>query len=206
LNLDGAVCKRCAAPGNPADIGEDCVRCRDRRYHFQAAMALGVYQDDLRDAVIRMKQAVHEPLTLSMGCLLAGTLRQRLTDPQPDVMVPVPAHWSKRLLRGVNGPDLLAEASARQLGIPVAIDLLRCCRRTQKQGTLMPSERQANVRGAFAVRSGYNLQDAHVLLVDDILTTGATASESARVLRQAGAAHVTVAVVARGVGMGQRKT
>jgi ComF family protein len=185
--------------------GEDCVRCRDRHYHFQAALALGIYQDDLRDAVIRMKQALHEPLTLSMGCLLAETLHERLTEPRPDVIVPVPAHWSKRLLRGVNGPDLLAEALAKRVGIPAVMDLLCCRRRTQKQGTLLPSERQANVRGAFAVRSGYNLQEMHVLLVDDILTTGATASESAKMLRQAGAAHVTVAVVARGVGMSQRQ-
>jgi predicted amidophosphoribosyltransferase len=117
--------------------------------------------------------------------------------------VPVPAHWAKRLLRGVNGPDLLVEAIGRRLSIPTATDLLVCRRRTRKQGTLLPSERFLNVRNAFAVSWGYDIGDAHVLLVDDVMTTGATAGEAARTLRRAGADRVTVAIVARGVGGAQ---
>ena len=188
-------------PTGPHHKEDDCPRCRDRRYHFQAAVALGVYQDPLREAVIRMKQHIHESLTLSMGCLLAERVREVLTEALPDLLVPVPAHWWKRLWRGVNGPDLLVEAMGRQLKLPSADDVLGCRRRTHKQGTLMPSERVANVRDAFAFNSDYDISGVHVLLVDDILTTGSTASEAARTLRRAGAARVTVAVVARGVGL-----
>jgi predicted amidophosphoribosyltransferase len=78
--------------------------------------------------------------------------------------------------------------------------MLRCTRLLRKQGTLLPSARFSNVRGAFKITTGYDINDCHVLLVDDILTTGATASEAARVLRRGGAAIVSVAVIARGVG------
>ncbi len=166
-------------------------------------MALGIYRGALRDAVIRMKRSAAQPLTLSMGFLLSEKLRDRLSDVRPDLLAPVPCHWLKRLMRGINGPDLLVEAMAASLGIPTATDLLRCRRRTRKQGTLLVSERFANVRNAFAVSSGYHIEDAHVLLVDDVLTTGATASEAAKTLRKAGAATVDVAIVARAAGLDQ---
>jgi predicted amidophosphoribosyltransferase len=165
-----------------------------------------VYRDELRDAVIRMKQRAHEALTLSMGVLAARVLKKPIVRLEPDVIASVPTHWLKRLIRGTNGPDLLVEGMGSALPFPTATDLLTCRRRTQKQGTLMPSERRANVRNAFAVNSGYDIRDARVLLVDDILTTGATASEAARTLRRAGAAVVTVAVVARGAGQSKRNS
>ena len=84
--------------------------------------------------------------------------------------------------------------------LPVAGDLLRCRRKTSKQGTLSPGERAANVRGAFTVSRGYDISDATVLVVDDVMTTGATANEVARVLLRAGAKSVSIVVVARGIG------
>jgi ComF family protein len=200
LGLDVPVCPRCAAPLGPYEAGEECVRCRNRHYRFQATWALGFYRDELREAVIRMKQRVQVPLTLSMGFLLAETLRPRLGADRPNLVVPVPAHWWKRLSRGINGPDLLAEALGTRLEIPRNHRLLYARRRTKKQGTLLPAERRRNVHQAFGVRRRAPLDGRHVLLVDDILTTGATANEAARVLHAAGARRVTVAVVARGVG------
>lgn len=202
--IPSPLCRRCASPTSPTDVGDDCARCRDRHYHFEAAAALGVYRDRLRDAVIRMKQLGQEPLTLSVGFLLAEVLRDWLCQPRPDLLVPLPAHWWKRLLRGVNSPDLLAEAISQVLGIPQFADLLVCRRRTRKQGTLLPSERLVNVRDAFRVSGKYDVAGADVLLVDDIMTTGASASEAAKTLRRAGAARVRVALVARGTGADQR--
>jgi ComF family protein len=202
--IPSPLCRRCASPTSPTDAGDDCARCRDRHYQFEAASALGVYRDRLRDAVIRMKQLGQEPLTLSVGFLLAAVLRERVCQPRPDLLVPVPAHWWKRLMRGVNGPDLLAEAISQTLAIPLFADLLVCRRRTRKQGTLLPSERLVNVRDAFRVSANYDVAGAEVLLVDDIMTTGATASEAAKTLRRAGAARVRVALVARGTGADQR--
>jgi predicted amidophosphoribosyltransferase len=111
-------------------------------------------------------------------------------------------HWSRRLLRGVNNPEILVDGLRRPLGIPVAKHLLSNRRKTRKQGMLPPRERRGNVHGAYAVSAGYDIKGAHVLVVDDVMTTGATGNEVARVLRQAGAARVSMAVVARGLGFG----
>ncbi len=194
------ACPRCAAPVHPFEQGPDCIRCRKRRYAFQAAVAMGIYRDRLREAVIRMKQRVHEPLTISMGYLLAETMSEAVRSHQPDLLVPVPTYWLKRLRRGVNGPELLAEALGARLSIPAVKGMLYSRRSTKKQGTLLPVERLRNVRDAFGVKRRRDLQGASVMLIDDIMTTGATASEAARTLRKAGASRVTVLVVARGVG------
>lgn len=200
------VCSVCAAPLHK--IGEavqDCLYCAARRYRFAASWALGIYEGPLRHAVLRMKLAAYEPLSLSIGAALADHLRTRLGSHAPDLVTPVPMHWWRRWLRGTNGPDLLAETVADRLRIPAAAGLLRCRRRTQKQGTLLPDERFRNVAGAFRVSPNYDIRGAKVLLIDDIMTTGATANAAAKVLRRAGAAAVFVAVVARGVGLDEQR-
>lgn len=198
---DASVCRLCASP-LPAGIPsqQSCPRCGPRRYQFSAATALGVYRGQLQEAVLRMKQASQESLTLAVGGLLGEHLRSWWTDDPPDLLIPIPMHWTRRCVRGTNSAAVLAESAARYTGRSLAMDLLVCCRKVKKQGTLFPAQRFRNVRGAFTVSSGYDINGAHLLLIDDIMTTGATASEAARVLRRVGARRVTVAVVARGVG------
>jgi predicted amidophosphoribosyltransferase len=101
---------------------------------------------------------------------------------------------------------LIAETMGRALRVPVAKRQLVCRRKTKKQGMLLPGQRRRNVRRAYQVSNArwltknYDLAGKHVLVVDDVMTTGATAHEIARTLRQAGARQVSVAVVARGIG------
>lgn len=203
FRTDQPACPLCASPiprGMPDS--PDCPRCRKRDYRFDAAIAVGIYRARLQEAVLKMKQAIHEPLTISMGRLLGAQILERLAAHRPELLLPVPMHWTRRLLRGTSTAGMLAEAAARASTIPARFDLLACSRRMQKQGTLTPTERFRNALGAFRLRAGYAIKDAHVLVVDDVLTTGATVSEVAKVLKRAGAARVTVAVVARGVGVG----
>jgi ComF family protein len=110
-------------------------------------------------------------------------------------------HWAKRLFRGVNSTELMADCLGRKLGVPVVRSVVRS-RYTGPQKDLLPRERFRNVRGAFRLRRSdrQRWQDSRLLLVDDILTTGATCSEVARLLKQAGAAAVAVVVVARADG------
>ncbi len=196
-------CTRCASPV-PQRWGDQprCSRCRDRRYYFDYAVALGLYQSELRQAVLWMKRHPYEPLTRALGTLLADHIAERVGEWNIDLVVPVPMHWWRRLRRGTNTARLLGESVSRRLALPLSVRVLRCRRKSLKQGTLRPLERFRNVRGAFRISSGYDITDKRVLLIDDILTTGATASEAARVLRQAGAQTVAVAVVARGTGGG----
>jgi predicted amidophosphoribosyltransferase len=102
--------------------------------------------------------------------------------------------------RGTNEAAVLSQVVADHLRLPEAGDLLVCRRHIQQQHELNTADRRKNVRGAFRKSWGYDIHDARILLVDDVLTTGATANEIARVLCAAGAASVSVAVVCRALG------
>jgi ComF family protein len=167
---------------------------------FDQTIAVGLYAGRLRELLLRMKQAEGDPLSLAMGQLIWRQRSDRFVEAPPHVIVPIPLHWRRRLAHRTNSAALLAEVLASHLRLPLAAGLLRRRRHTTRQFDLTPPQRWKNVRNAFAVRSGYHLKKAHVLVVDDILTTGATASEAARALRKAGAEQVTVAVVARAIG------
>jgi ComF family protein len=147
-----------------------------------------------------MKHLAEQPLAFAMGKLIGWRLLGEL-DQVPDLLVPVPMHWRRRIRRGSNTAEILAEAIQSVCDIPVHTAALRTTRLTQKQSLLSPNNRRANVRNAFAVKRSGALQGSlaklHVGLVDDAVTTGATANSAARVLRKTGAAQVTVLAVAR---------
>lgn len=195
------ACLRCASPLPAQWPGHlACPRCRQHRYQFERALALGEYRDQIQQAVLLMKRLAHEPLTHAVGQILADRVLAELGEWEPDWIVPIPMHFWRRLQRGTQTSHILGAPIASLLGRPLPKRLLYCRRKSRKQGTLSVAERFRNMRGAFSISSGYDITDSRVLLVDDILTTGATASEAARVLRRGGAAAVAVAVVARGVG------
>ncbi len=202
LTLSASLaCQRCARPLPKGVHGDSngCPNCRGKRFRFDRAYAIGVYAGLLRDAVLQLKQASGESLTLAMGQLLGEQL-SRHNAVLPSHIVAVPTHWTRRLGRKVNCSEILLESVATRIGLRSCPKLLRCRRKTSKQGTLLPHERLANVRGAYRVSTGYAINGANVLLIDDVMTTGATANEIAKILRRAGAASVEVAVVARGIG------
>ena len=200
--LRGPICPRCGAPV-PEGSGSkpDCPRCETWQFHFSSAMGLGIYRRELGTAALMIKQPFYEPLALTLGQLLADQVSSRWPDFHPDLVVPIPMYWWRHWLRGHNGPALLAEAAARRLGISLAADALVCHRNVRRQSTLTPAERATNMRGAFRASGRYRLQGTTVLLIDDTLTTGATASEAAFVLKNAGVRETRVAVVARGIGV-----
>jgi len=154
----------------------------------------------LRSAVLRIKRPNERALAVALGDVLSETFAAQLS-PSPEVVIPVPMHWTRRAWRGTNSPHTIATCLASRLGIPLATHLLVRSRRTAPQATLSPNKRRANVRGAFRVRAHRDLPGARVLLVDDIMTTGATLNEAAKVLAKAGAGEITVAVLARAEGL-----
>ncbi len=198
----GPCCDRCGAPV-PEDFlpTQSCPACKDFSLKFDAVFPLGRYEGALRELVLKTKRLSSEAVSLAIGRLLAQRLGEKLAWFRPDAVLPIPMHWGKRFVRGVNSPELLADCLGRKLGVPVVRSLVRC-RYTGPQKDLLPRERFRNVRGAFRLRRSdrRRWQDARLLLVDDILTTGATCSEAARLLKQSGATAVAVAVVARADG------
>jgi ComF family protein len=148
-----------------------------------------------------MKRPADRPLAVALGEHLATHVAETFSSGTIDVVMPVPMHWSRRVWRGTNSAEVLATAIANRLGVPLTSQILVRRRRTIPQARLSPGRRRANVRGAFFVHPHRDLAGAHVLVVDDILTTGATLNEAAKTLRKAGSADVSVAVLARAEGL-----
>lgn len=198
-------CERCGASRPPKETGKTrCLQCVKTSPHFDAVVPLGQYRDELRRAVLRMKKNHYDHLSTSMGRLHAAHRAHHILDFHPDIAVPVPMHWTRQINRGTNSAEILGVEIAQKLGISPVVKMLTRCRNTIPQKELPPENRVRNVRGAFRLATGYDIHGARVLLVDDILTTGATCNEIAGVLKRAGARDVIVAVIARAEGLGRQ--
>jgi ComF family protein len=165
--------------------------CRLGLQGFDAVYSYGSYEGTLRKLVHLFKYTGVRPLAKPFGELLARALPR---EQGFDVIVPMPLHWFKRWQRGFNQADLLAREIGRRWQVPVR-EVVRRKRATSPQAGLTNAKRRANVQGAFRVRR--RLDGMRVLLVDDVLTTGATAGACARALKRAGASHVSLLALAR---------
>lgn len=192
------ACPRCARLCSAVDLSRgDCGDCRSRKLLFTAARTIGTYQGALRQAVLKGKHAGFGPLANALGQRLAEAIERLPFAERLDLVVSVPLHWLKRFWRGTNPANTIALAVARHLDLPLAGHALVCTRLLRRQATLTPPERRRNVRGAFRASWRANIKGKRVLLIDDVMTTGATAHEGSRALLEAGAAAVYVATVAR---------
>ena len=196
---DYCRCKRCASPLPPVVPNETCVRCEEAKWRFNSVVTLGPYRDDLREAVILMKKKPFELLRRAVGELMAAKLLIQFADNSP-LLIAVPNHWTRTWFRSVCQASSLAQAISLHTGWPLLQGVVRRSRKTAKQGMLSWTERTLNVRGAFAMRPNKRIVDQHIVVVDDVLTSGATANEIAKLLLRGGAKSVSVAVAARGTG------
>lgn len=192
----GSCCPRCALP-YPTEGGSDhhCEACLRQPPPFARIHALGVYADSLRQAITAFKYQGRIELDRPLGRLLAEHLRQRVDPAGFDLILPVPLHPSRLRQRSYNQSLLLARVLSRELRCPLEPRRLRRLRPTPPQQGLSAALRQANLRQAFAL--SHPLQGQHILLVDDVVTTTATARECSQVLLAGGAGSVTLAVLAR---------
>jgi ComF family protein len=179
-----------------ANVDVGCLKCRKISFAFDGALRLGPYEGLLREIVLRLKHPQGEGLAEVVGLLWAEHASERLRQVGADLIIPVPLHWTRRWKRGYNQSEALAHALAQRLGLSCRPRWLRRVRRTARQWERPPSGRRENVRNAFMACPGAELKGRSVLLVDDVLTTGSTASEAARALKAAGAERVVVAVLA----------
>jgi len=164
---------------------------------YQRARAAVRYDDVARTLVHALKYQDRTDLAPAMGRWMARAGEELLS--QADVLVPVPLHWRRGWSRRYNQSGALARVLEKQTGVPVARNALRRIRPTQQQIGLSRSQRAANVQGAFKVLpdEAHEIQGRRVVLVDDVLTSGATTDACARALLRARAAQVDVLVFAR---------
>jgi len=187
----------CRCCGAPLGIEGLCGACRIRRPRFAYARAALLYGDLVREAIHAFKFGGRRGLAIPLGDLLAGLGLCALPGAAPDVLVPVPLHPRRARERGYNQALLLARRLERAWRVPVVADTLVRAVPTLPQADLDAAARRRNVRDAFVVSRPARITGRHVVLVDDVLTTGATAGECASSLYRAGAAAVGVLTVAR---------
>jgi ComF family protein len=189
-------CRDCRTPFlNRFPLDEDgrCALCRLGVNGFDAAYSFGAFETELRELIHLFKYGRVGTLAGPLGRFLALALPRT---ERFDVVVPMPLHWMRRWTRGFNQSELLAREIARRASVPVR-NLARRAKATTPQAGLTNAKRRANVSGAFQVRRPERVAGLRILLVDDVMTTGATASACARVLKRAGAARVILLTVAR---------
>ena len=191
---DGPRCPGCG--GFLDNTLAQCSECLERPQRaWVQAVSASHYDGPLRELVGRFKYRGDTALAPVLAHLAAESWRRHGSG-RPDLIVPVPLHWRRQFSRGYNQARLLSQELSRELGIPMAM-LLRRQRFTRQQASLDFSSRQTNVKRSFSLDSGHRIAGRHLLLVDDVLTTGATLDAAARVLA-ASEAVVSVLTIARG--------
>ena len=197
--IGGEQCPQCGdALGPHAEGRKACGSCRARKsLFFRGATAVSRYESAAREVVHRFKYSGDLRPADWMAREMAEKIRRTDWSDRVEVVIPVPLHWRRHVLRRFNQSELLARRIARDCGKPLLMRTLRRSRKTASQSILRPEQREENVRGAFKVTRSSRVRGKVVLLVDDVMTTCATAAECSRSLVKAGARGVYVAVFAR---------
>jgi ComF family protein len=200
--ITAPMCQCCGRPFShsvEADSGDGyCAGCLAHPPAFDRARAALIYNDASRELVLSFKHGDHTYLWRTMTNLMLTAGGAELCR-DADVITPVPLHRWRLLRRRYNQAALLARGLAKRCHRPFTADILQRSRATASQGHLSGSARRKNVKGAFLVRRKWrdHLKGNHVVLVDDVFTTGATVEECARILKKHGADKVSVLTLTR---------
>ncbi|TCK03075.1 ComF family protein [Marinobacterium mangrovicola] len=189
-----SFCPRCAEP-RPSHIPQDqpCGRCQKTPPHYDRVIAAFGYAFPLSQMIPGIKYHRRPALIGGLAATLSHLIEERSEHP-PQLLLPVPMHPWQEMSRGFNQSALLAAELGKRLGIPVAHNRIKKVRRTIHQADLDRRSRATNLRGSFRVIGSI---PERVAIVDDILTTGATANELAKCVKKAGAKEVEIWVLAR---------
>ncbi|MEO6808015.1 MAG: ComF family protein [Isosphaeraceae bacterium] len=200
LESSGRMCGRCAMPIGPWEQDPaGCSECRGKSLGFDGAVALGPYQGPIRHLCLQLKRDQNAWLAPWLSELLIESRGEVLRRYEGARVVPVPLHWQRRWVRGYNQSEALGYRLARRLGVRLVRPLQRVVS-TPALAELSRAERAKAMRGVFRVRDPRSIEGRTVLLVDDILTTGATCGSAARALKRAGATKVIAVVIGRAEG------
>lgn len=191
------ICFRCGRHLEESVINHTCASCRERHYHFDRAYSACTYEGVLKELIHQFKYTGKEYLGNILSRLLIEFINEYGLSLEPfDFVIPIPLHRRKLREREFNQAEILAGALALKFGLVLLKDGLLRLRDTSTQTELPKEERLENVKGCFAANPGVEFKGRNILLVDDLLTTAATCSEAAYVLKNAGCRQVLVLVLA----------
>jgi competence protein ComFC len=197
--LNPPYCERCALPLPGAFSAPfRCPNCSEMSLHFSRAMAPLRFQGVVRRVIHAFKYSHQRYWSQVLSSWLVDEAKSWNLSAEVDVVVPVPLFATRERERGFNQAKLLTEDFVKAVRIPCEPRALVRVRETETQTHLDRAERLENLRNAFQVRNADSIEGKRVLLMDDVLTTGSTANECARVLQEAGATSVLVFTLARG--------
>ena len=205
-SIEPIVEPMCQCCGRPFEVAPQsqmpassqlCRLCRSNLYAFDRARCFAQYNDALSGAILLLKYEEVTRLGTWFAEKLANLFSSAGDDAPLDLIVPVPLHPDRRRERGYNQAELIARPLARRLGLRLDAKLLVRAKPRPAQLVLSRSEHWKSVRGAYATRPGVRVDNLRILLVDDVMTTGATLDACSRVLKKAGASSVFGVAVAR---------
>ena len=196
-------CRICGAETGPfSRTSSGCIHCRKQSLKFTSCICLGMYQGPLKRFMLSSKWSWSSIRVQALAALLWQERQNSISEFHFDTIIPIPQHWTRRLVRHFNPAWVIAETLScrmRKSGINIVCDphILSRSRSVGLQKRVTLRQRQENQQNSFVVTDVSRIQNRRILLVDDVLTTGATCSEAARTLISAGAADCHVAVVGR---------
>lgn len=191
----GDYCPGCGRDASRYGIIDGrCADCQDAKLQFDGIARAGVYDGTLRDLILAFKFHDRTEIGPLLCTLVDSAMAGSVFGRQADMIVPVPLHWRRRIVRGYNQSQIVGRG-LKSSPAKVNTDLVRI-RHTERQWNLTPAKRRKNVAGAFAVRKDHKFSGRSVCLVDDITTSHATLNECAKTLKEAGAKEVFACVVA----------
>lgn len=199
MRIKPPFCNVCSQPFEGAIDGIfSCANCNRRHFHFDSAVSAYRSRGIVRDLVHRFKYQRERRLRHPLAAWLAEALEDARIRSWPfDCFIPVPLHPARLREREYNQSEVLAELLEKKTGTPV-LNGLRRIRNTTTQTRFDRTERMENLRNAFEMRKNADVTGKHILIVDDVLTTGSTVNECSRILKKAGAASIRILTVARG--------
>lgn len=191
--------ERCIKCGKPISSEKYCDDCKEQNHVFDQGIGIFLYEEVMRKSISYFKYMGRQEYGAFYGMAAWKYGKEMLKRWEPEVLIPIPIHISRRIARGYNQAEIIACALAKQIHLPVIADAVIRVERTKAQKELSPKERKQNLEHAFQLRKTPFLWK-RVLLIDDIYTTGSTADAVSRVLRAAGVQEIYVLSICIGRG------
>ncbi len=197
--INSPLCTVCGMPFEGEGVDHTCSRCITSPPPYSAARAALRYEGSCKELIHAYKYLYKSHLRRPLALLTAEILHSFVSEQRPELLIPVPLHKSRLRSRGFNQSLLIAETLSRNWQIPLLRQGLIRTRRTTPQVELTRAERLTNLKGAFAVKDTESVTGKHIMLVDDVFTTGATLSACAEALLKAGCSRISAVTVAHAI-------